>query len=308
MDAVSRPGERPPVPPEGAPDGKDGHRIGRAEGRMPATGSRIARFVTWLDLTRPDDSPDLSRRDRVLLRWEIFAVFAVSLGASGVSAFVSLIGSLTAHHSLASQSVTLNGSAAPGRPLLDLFLQLVGLASGVAPVVLALYLLARANDLPSIGVDRSQPWKDLLRGAGLAAFIGGCGLGLVIIAYKLGLALNIVAENEPSVWWKYPILLLSALENGLLEEVLVTGYLLTRLRRLGVNPGYAILISATLRGSYHLYQGFGGFVGNAIMGIIFGTLFLRWRRATPMIIAHTLIDAVAFIGYALLVGHVSWLV
>jgi hypothetical protein len=43
------------------------------------------------------------------------------------------------------------------------------------------------------------------------------------------------------------------------------------------------------------------------MGIIFGTLFLRWRRATPMIIAHTLIDAVAFIGYALLVGHVSWL-
>jgi hypothetical protein len=43
------------------------------------------------------------------------------------------------------------------------------------------------------------------------------------------------------------------------------------------------------------------------MGVIFGTLFLRWRRVTPMIIAHTLIDAVAFIGYALLVGHVPWL-
>jgi membrane protease YdiL (CAAX protease family) len=288
------------------PAGTAGFEAGPADGgRGPG---RVARFVSWLDLTRPDDSPGLSRRDRVLQRWEIFAVFAVSLGASGVSAFVSLVGSLTAHHSLASQSVTLNGSAAPGRPLLDLFLQLVGLASGVAPVVLALYLLARAGDLPSIGVDRSQPGKDLLRGAGLAAFIGGCGLGLVIIAYKLGIALNIVAENEPAVWWKYPILLLSALENGLLEEVLVTGYLLTRLRRLGVRPGYAIAISATLRGSYHLYQGFGGFVGNAIMGVIFGTLFLRWRRATPMIIAHTLIDAVAFIGYALLVGHVSWLV
>jgi membrane protease YdiL (CAAX protease family) len=270
---------------------------------------RPSRTSAWLSsLTRPDDSPELSRRDRVLLRWEIFAVFAVSLGASGVSAFVSLIGSLTAHHSLASQSVTLNGSQAPGRPLLDLALQLVGLASGVAPVVLAFYLLARANDTKSIGVDRSQPLRDFLRGAGLAAFIGGCGLGLVIIAYKLGLALNIVAENEPAVWWRYPVLLLSALENGLLEEVLVTGYLLTRLRRLGVRPAYAIAISATLRGSYHLYQGFGGFAGNAIMGIIFGTLFLRWRRATPMIIAHTLIDAVAFIGYALLVGHVSWLV
>jgi membrane protease YdiL (CAAX protease family) len=269
----------------------------------------VSRLSERLGLTRPTDSPELPRRERVLVRWEIFSVFAVSLGASGVSAFVSLIGSLTAHHSLASQSVTLNGSQAPGRPLLDLALQLVGLASGVAPVVLVFYLLARSGDgAKSIGVDRTQPLRDFLRGAGLAAFIGGCGLGLVIIAYKLGLALNIVAENEPSVWWKYPVLLLSALENGLLEEVLVTGYLLTRLRRLGVRPEYAVAISATLRGSYHLYQGFGGFVGNAIMGIIFGTLFLRWRRATPMIIAHTLIDAVAFIGYALLVGHVSWLV
>lgn len=251
----------------------------------------------------------MSRRERVLLRWEVFSVFAVSLGASGVSAFVSLIGSLTAHHSLASQSVTLNGSQAPGRPLLDLFLQLVSIASGAAPVVLVFYLLARSGGgAKSIGVDRTQPRRDFLRGAGLAALIGGSGLGLYFIAYKSGIALNVVAENEPNVWWRYPVLLLSALQNGLLEEVLVTGYLLTRLRTLGVRPGYAIAISATLRGSYHLYQGFGGFLGNAIMGVIFGTLFLRWRRATPMIIAHTLIDAVAFIGYALLVGHVPWLV
>ncbi len=268
---------------------------------------RLARAYARLNLTRDDDALDLSRRDRVLMRWEIVAVFAVSLGASGVSAFVSLIGSLTAHHSLSSQSVTLNGSQAPGRPLLDLFLQLVGLAAGVAPVILAFYLLARSGDRDRIGVDRTQPWRDLGRGAGLAAFIGGSGLGLYFIAFKLGIALNVVAENEPNVWWRYPVLLLSALENGMLEEVLVTGYLLTRLRQLGVRPAAAVAISATLRGSYHLYQGFGGFAGNAVMGIIFGTLFLRWRRATPMIIAHTLIDAVAFIGYALLVGHVSWL-
>ena len=271
--------------------------------------NRSSRTGAWLNsLTRPDDAPELSRRERVLLRWEIFSVFAVSLGASGVSAFVSLIGSLTAHHSLASQSVTLNGSQAPGRPLLDLFLQLVSITSGAAPVVLVFYLLARSGDgAKSIGVDLTQPTRDFLRGAGLAALIGGSGLGLYFIAFKSGIALNVVAENEPNIWWRYPILLFSAFQNGLLEEVLVTGYLLTRLRRLGVNPLAAVAISATLRGSYHLYQGFGGFVGNAILGVIFGTLFLRWRRATPMIIAHTLIDAVAFIGYALLAGHVSWL-
>jgi membrane protease YdiL (CAAX protease family) len=232
----------------------------------------------------------------------------VSLGASGVYALVSFIGSLTAHQALSSQHVVLNGSRAPGRPLLDLFLQLVSLLSGVAPVVLAFYLLARDGEGPSaIGVDRSQPLRDLLRGAGLAALIGGSGLGLYFIAYKSGINLNVVAESLPDVWWRIPVLLLSALQNGLLEEVLVTGYLLTRLRKLGVRPWRAVAVSATLRGSYHLYQGLGGFFGNAVMGIIFGTLFLRWRRATPMIIAHTLIDAVAFVGYALLAGHVSWL-
>ena len=267
-----------------------------------------SRTVAWLRLTRPDDCPELSWRERVLLRWEIVAVFAVSLGASGLYAFVSLIGSLTARQSLASQQVTLNGSQAPGRPVLDLFLQLVSLASGAAPVILAFYLLARSGDgAKSIGVDRTEPLRDFLRGAGLAALIGGSGLGLYFIAYKSGIAVNIVAENLPNVWWRFPVLVLSALQNGVLEEVLVTGYLLTRLRKLGVNPWIAVLISATLRGSYHLYQGFGGFLGNAVMGLIFGTLFLRWRRCLPMIIAHTLIDGVAFIGYALLAGHVSWL-
>jgi membrane protease YdiL (CAAX protease family) len=256
---------------------------------------------------RPE-SPEASAGKK-LLRWEIIAVFAVSLGVSGVYAFVSLIGSLTAHQSLSSQHTVLNGSQAPGRPVLDLFLQLVSLASGAAPVLLAWYLLSRSGEggFRAIGVDRTQPWRDLRRGALLAAVIGFSGLGLYFLAYKSGIALNIVAESLPDTWWRIPVLLLSALQNGLLEEVLVTGYLMTRLRLLGVRPVYAVLISSVLRGSYHLYQGFGGFLGNAVMGVIFATLFLRWKRATPMIIAHTLIDAVAFVGYALLAGHVSWL-
>jgi membrane protease YdiL (CAAX protease family) len=178
----------------------------------------------------------------------------------------------------------------------------------IAPVVLVYYLLAREGDGPAtIGSDFSQPWRDLGRGVALAAVIGGCGLGLYIAAYKLGFSLNVVAENLPDVWWRIPVLLLDALQNGLLEETVVLGYLLTRLERLGVRRDRAIAVSATIRGSYHLYQGFGGFLGNAVMGTIFGILFYRWRRNMPMIIAHTLIDATAFVGYALLAGHVSWL-
>jgi uncharacterized protein len=61
------------------------------------------------------------------------------------------------------------------------------------------------------------------------------------------------------------VLLLSALQHALLEEILVIGYLLSRLRLLGVSPAAAVAIGAVFRGSYHLYQGFGAFIGNAIM-------------------------------------------
>ena len=253
-------------------------------------------------------TPPLDPRARRLLVWEIIALFSVSLGASGVRSLVSLIGSLTEPQSLGAQHVVMNGSQAPGRPLYDLMLQLVSIAIQVAPAFLAFYLLARNGERPSaIGVDVSEPGRDLLRGAGLAAVIGGCGLGLYYLAFKAGFSLNIVAASLPAVWWRFPVLLLSALQDGINEEVLVVGYLLTRLRLLGLRPATAVAVSALLRGSYHLHQGFGPFFGNVVMGVVFGTLFFRWRRTNPMIIAHTLINAVAFIGYTLLAGHVSWL-
>ena len=240
--------------------------------------------------------------------WEIVAVFAVSLGASGLYALVNLIGSLTAKQSLSKQTAVLNGSMAPGRPLLDLTLQLLNITLSLAPVLLVFYLLARAGEGPSsIGLDASQPGRDLGRGAALAAVVGGTGLGLYLIAYRIGVELNVVAENLPDIWWRIPVLLLSAFQNAVLEEVVVLGYLMSRLDRLGVRPRWAIVISAVVRGSYHLYQGVGGFIGNAVMGALFGVLFRRWGRVTPMIIAHFLIDSVAFVGYAVLAGHVSWL-
>jgi membrane protease YdiL (CAAX protease family) len=242
------------------------------------------------------------------IRWEIVVVFAVSLGASGLYALVSLIGSLTARQSLGKQTATLNGSLAPGRPLLDLFLQLTNIAITVAPVALVFYLLSRSGEGPEdMGLDTTQPSLDLAKGTALAAIIGGAGLGLYLAAYKLGFSLNVVAENLPAVWWRVPVLILAAAQNGILEEILVIGYLLRRLDQLRMRPSRAIALSAVLRGSYHLYQGFGGFIGNAVMGTIFGILYKRWGRVTPMIIAHTLIDATAFVGYATLHGHVSWL-
>jgi membrane protease YdiL (CAAX protease family) len=240
--------------------------------------------------------------------WEIFVVFAVSLGASGLNALIELIGSLTAPQTLRQQQALLVGSLAPGRPLLDLVLQLLSVADGLAPVALVLYLLARSGESPSdMGLDTSQPRLDAARGAVLAAVIGGTGLALYLTAFHLGISLTVVPENLPAIWWRIPVLILNAAQDGILEEVLVVGYLLRRLDQMGWTPWRAIATSAVLRGSYHLYQGFGGFLGNAAMGVIFGYLYRRWGRVTPLVIAHTLIDTVAFVGYAALHGRVSWL-
>jgi len=100
---------------------------------------------------------------------------------------------------------------------------------------------------------------------------------------------------------------LSAAENAVVEETIVVGFVLTRLRGAGVGLGWAVLFSMVLRGSYHLYQGFGAFVGNAILGLVFASVYRRTGRVMPLVVAHTLIDLVAFVGYALLAGHVSWL-
>ena len=242
-----------------------------------------------------------------MIRWELFAVFAVSLGASAVNALLDLIGSLLQRQALSSQQALLVGSLSPNR-WLDLVLQLVGIAEALAPVVLVFYLLARSGEGPAdMGLDTSQPGLDTLRGAVLAAVIGGAGLGLYLAAFHLGISLNVVPESLPAVWWRIPVLILSAAHDGILEEILMIGYLLRRLSQLGWGPWQAVVFSAVLRGSYHLYQGLGAFLGNAVMGLIFCYLYRRWGRVTPMIIAHTLIDAVTFVGYAALHGHVSWL-
>jgi membrane protease YdiL (CAAX protease family) len=271
-------------------------RITQLEAGVQAEAGRVA------------DSLPQEGMSRRILRSETLLVLAVSLGASGVSALISFVGSLTKPGGLKEQAATLNGSYAPGRPWLDLAWQLFDIATGLVPVLLVAHLLLREGvGLRSIGFDRSRPWADLGRGALVAAGIGGAGLAFYLVARACGFNLTVVPEALPEVWWKFPVLILSAIQNSVLEEVIVVGYLLRRLGQLGWTPMAALVASSVLRGSYHLYQGIGGFVGNLMMGLLFGWLYQRWGRVTPLVVAHTLLDVGAFVGYAALAGHASWL-
>ncbi len=238
---------------------------------------------------------------------EILLVLGLSLGRSGVYAIVNLLADLTSGVPLAEQTATLNASQS-ARPGLDLTLQLLRIGFALVIVGLVAYLLRRSGEsLGTLGVDAQQPGKDTRRGAALAALVGLTGLAWYLIAYRAGINLSVSAQGLPDQWWRTPILVLGALENAVVEEVVVLGFVLHRLRQIGWGWPGAIWTSALIRGSYHLYQGFGGFIGNVVMGLLFGWLFKRWGRVMPMIIAHALIDSVAFIGYAVLAGRVAWL-
>ncbi len=239
---------------------------------------------------------------------EILIVLALSLGRSGIYSIVSFLADLTSGVPLAGQTAVLNDSLAPGRPVLDLVRQVLRIGFALAPVALVWYLLVRSGEgLRAIGVDLTQPGRDLLRGAGLAAVVGGIGLVGYLVAYQAGVNLAVVAQALPDEVWRWPVLIGAALQNSVVEEVLVIGFVMRRLTQLGWGPGATIGTSALVRGSYHLYQGIGGLLGNMAMGVLFGWLFVRWGRVMPLIVAHALIDIVAFVGYAVLEGRVDWL-
>jgi hypothetical protein len=193
-------------------------------------------------------------------------------------------------------------------PWADLAGQLAGSLQLVAWGALGLVLLLRAGAGPrAIGLDGRRPGRDAVCALGLAALIGIPGLGFYLLARALGLNLTVLPSTLSEAWWRVPVLVVSAVANAWAEEVLVVGYLLRCLRRLGVGENRALAISAVLRGSYHLYQGFGGFVGNMIMGVVFGRAWQRTGRLWPLVGAHALIDVIAFVGSALLVDVLPFL-
>lgn len=247
--------------------------------------------------------------DRPRLGLEVLVVLAISLGQSAVYSLLRIVERMTRGVPLAQQTSTLNPSVTPDRPWLDLTYQLVGIGFGLVPVFLALYLLSLTNRPAgrAIGLDGRRPGFDLGVGALVALGIGVPGLGLYFAARELGLNTQVQASGLADNWWTVPVLILSALQNSLLEEVVMIGYLFTRLGQLGWRWPMIIAVSALVRAAYHLYQGFGGFVGNLIMGILFGLVYLRWKRVGPLVVAHTLLDIAAFVGYALLAPRVDWL-
>lgn len=264
----------------------------------------------------PDELEKAEQTKRRFLQLEIGVVLGLTLGQAGWYALLNIVERLTRGEALKNQKSVINPAAIPDRPWLDAIVQLSDIVFGrVVPLLLVAFLLTKfyppmrafwaTNGLKPASMKEAASY--LSRGLALAAIIGIPGFGFYLAAKAIGINTTVVASGLQNSWWAYLVLILSAIAVSFYEEIIVVGYLFARLNQLYVSPIAVIVASALLRGSYHLYQGIGGFIGNVVMGAVFGWFYQRTKKLSVLIIAHAIIDIVAFIGYALLHQNVSWL-
>ena len=230
---------------------------------------------------------------------ELWLVLMVSLGASAIYSILSLTRKLTSTQGLAGSVTTIN------RPLaqtawLDLVSQLASIALALVPVLLALYFLRMDN----IKIGLVPIRKDWIIGISLPLIIGIPGIALYAVALNLGLTSRIVPSALGDYWWTPLVLVLAALRSGLQEEIIAVAFLAKKLKliRPEITIIAVVIISSLFRASYHLYQGFSAFIGNFVMGLVFGYLFMRTGRVAPLVIAHTIMNTAVFIGFPLVAG------
>ncbi|MGO3361536.1 MAG: CPBP family intramembrane glutamic endopeptidase [Corynebacterium sp.] len=243
--------------------------------------------------------------DKRALRWEIVIVLAVTFGASGLRSLLRLLEVAAMPEDLNDQSTTLNARQST-LAWLDPAFQLISSGVLFAWGGLAVFLLIRHLP-PALGTlgTPGKPlelalrprWRDLLPGAGLAALIGLPGLAFYVGAVQLGLSREVIPTGLDRSIQDLVLLVVNSWANGFAEEILVVAWLCCRLRQLKVPWAWVFVASAILRGSYHLYQGYSAGLGNMLMGVIFVYVFYRTGRVWPLVIAHGLIDTVAFVGY-----------
>ncbi len=282
-----------PVSPRSRPDGAPfvpapaalGAGPGRAAAAVPPTAQGGGTAV---------ELQDWGGRSRRRLIFEVLLVLGLSLGKSAVYSVVSLLDKMS--QAPISQGTSTLNAVQNNREVFDFTYQILGVFFSLVPVLLVFYLLAEPGKsvFRRMGLDWRHPVRDGLGALGLLVIIGVPSLGLYAAGRALGITTEIVPSALNQYWWTVPVLVLSAIRAGVLEEVVLNGYLLGRLQKIGLGWWSAIFLAAVLRGSYHAYQGFGPFIGNFAMGLLFGWVYKKWGRVAPLVVAHALVDIAAF--------------
>jgi membrane protease YdiL (CAAX protease family) len=237
-----------------------------------------------------------TRRSLVVETWFVMAAFLLPVVTTAVA--------VLAEH-LARVGGTARFPTYVHQPVLNMALGILLYLPVAAVVPLALLLLTRTGQPPGalgLGVPR---WRlDIWPGLGLAAAAYGTEVAILLPLAPLltdhkGLVNQVPLGHIPHYYVLWGLVI--AATTSVAEEVLVNGYLLTRLDQLGWRPRPALALSLVLRTSYHVYYGL-GFLLTVPFGYYVTRSFQKHRRLNRAVAAHFIYDA-TLITVAILASH-----
>ena len=239
---------------------------------------------------------------------EVSLIYGLTLGASAIYSTLSLLRKLLSEQGLAGSKVTLNQSVS-AVAWLDLSYQIVGIILALVPVALVLYLtsLNPGKVWQNLGIYRVGWQRDVAIGIGFAAAVGIPGIGIYLVGRQLGLAAQVDPSGLFQYWWTIPVLILAAFKASIVEEVIAVAFTRLRLGELAMAPWVFVVTSALLRAAYHSYQGYVGFFGNLVMGLVFALWFQKTRRLLPLLVAHAAMDIAVFVAGPWFLGTLGFL-
>jgi membrane protease YdiL (CAAX protease family) len=219
--------------------------------------------------------------DRPTIRRELLVVLLVFPLMSTVTAIITLVAEVGGYFG----GRSIFDEIAPAASTVLHVLYLFALA---APVALVWYLLGRSGlSFRSIGLDRSRLVRDILIGLGLmlvAHFVSNWIESFLFNAHVPGVYGSPILPGTPKATFIITGIA-TAVVSGVVEEVVVLGYLTNRLRGLGWATPVIAIVSVIIRGSYHLEYGVG-----VLQPLVFGTMmaafYLQTRRLLPVIVGH----------------------
>ena len=228
-----------------------------------------------------------ARRDLV---WETRFVTLAFLFPAVASAVILLV-----QHVSGVGNITRFPTIVAGRPVTNLVVGIVEYVGVAVVVPLALLMLTRTGQSPStLGLGWPRLVQDIWPGAGLALASFGPRSPWPWCSRRcwptISTAVNRISVGHVPDYYVIWGIAMSAI-TAIAEEVLVNGYLITRLGQLGWTPRSALILSLALRTSYHVYYGL-GFVLTIPFGYLVTRSFQKHHRLNRSIAAHFLFDAV----------------
>lgn len=229
-------------------------------------------------------------RLRRILGWETLIVLAVFPLPYVLTALVDL-----ATHISSGMRVIFEPMLVPNEPGLSVLFGVMLQLSAGAGAAVVVYLLARSGEgVGAIGLGGRRLRMDI-------ALVMVVWLCAQVIPQAIGAGLVRswgLATFETASPGNLPLIIVgvaAAVCAGIVEEIVVLGYLVRRLEQRGWSTPVVVIVAVAVRVSYHLYYGAG-----VLPIILWATasvlLYLKIRRLLPFIICHVVWDVGVTVG------------